>query len=203
MSHPHERRTPLWKRRTAIAARWLHIYLSMVSFAILFFFAVTGITLNHAEWFSGEAVTKQVKGKVRPEWVKPKDVAKLEISEYLRKTHAIKSALSDFRVDDSQISVSYKGPGYTADAFVGRDTGSYELTETRQGIVAVLNDLHKGRDTGTAWAWIIDVSAFLMTLVSLTGLILIFFLQKRRMSGLIAVGIGAILCWVVYLIWVP
>ena len=51
MSHPHERRTPLWKRRTAIAARWLHIYLSMVSFAILFFFAVTGITLNHAEWF--------------------------------------------------------------------------------------------------------------------------------------------------------
>ena len=77
MSHPHERRTPLWKRRTAIAARWLHIYLSMVSFAILFFFAVTGITLNHAEWFSGEAVTKQVKGKVRPEWVKPKDVAKL------------------------------------------------------------------------------------------------------------------------------
>jgi hypothetical protein len=203
MSHPHERRTPLWKRRTAIAARWLHIYLSMVSFAILFFFAVTGITLNHAEWFSGEAVTKQVKGKVRPEWVKPKDVAKLEISEYLRKTHAIKSALSDFRVDDSQISVSYKGPGYTADAFVDRDTGSYELTETRQGIVAVLNDLHKGRDTGTAWAWIIDVSAFLMTLVSLTGLILIFFLQKRRMSGLIAVGIGAILCWVVYLIWVP
>ena len=175
----------------------------MVSFAILFFFAVTGITLNHAEWFSGEAVTKQVKGKVRPEWVKPKDVAKLEISEYLRKTHAIKSALSDFRVDDSQISVSYKGPGYTADAFVDRDTGSYELTETRQGIVAVLNDLHKGRDTGTAWAWIIDVSAFLMTLVSLTGLILIFFLQKRRMSGLIAVGIGAILCWVVYLIWVP
>ena len=69
--------------------------------------------------------------------------------------------------------------------------------------MAVLNDLHKGRDTGTAWAWIIDVSAFLMTLVSLTGLILIFFLQKRRMSGLIAVGIGAILCWVVYLIWVP
>ena len=203
MSHPHQRRNPAWKRQTAIAARWLHIYLSMVSFAILFFFAVTGITLNHAEWFNGEARTKQMHGQVNQQWVKAKDVAKLEISEYLRKTHAIKSALSDFRVDDSQVSVSYKGPGYTADAFVDRDSGKYELTETRQGIVAVLNDLHKGRDTGSAWAWIIDVSAFLMTLVSLTGLILIFFLQKRRMSGLVAVGIGAILCWLVYLIWVP
>ena len=203
MSHPHQRRNPVWKRRTAIAARWLHIYLSMVSFAILFFFAVTGITLNHAEWFSGEARTKQIRGRVNQQWVKAKDVAKLEISEYLRKTHSIKSALSDFRVDDSQVSVSYKGPGYTADAFVDRDSGKYELTETRQGMVAVLNDLHKGRDTGSAWAWIIDVSAFLMTLVSLTGLVLIFFLQKRRMSGLVAVGIGAVLCWLVYLIWVP
>lgn len=203
MTHPHRRRGAAWKRQTAIAARWLHIYLSMVSFAILFFFAVTGITLNHAEWFSGQVRTKQMKGRVNRQWVQPKDVARTELAEYLRKTYSIKSALSDFRVDDSQISLSYKGPGYTADAFVERETGAYELTETRQGLAAVLNDLHKGRDTGTAWSSIIDVSAVLMTLVSITGLILIFFLQKRRLSGLIAVGIGALLCWVVYAIWVP
>ncbi len=34
------RRTPAWKRRTAVVSRWLHIYLSMVSFAIVLFFAV-------------------------------------------------------------------------------------------------------------------------------------------------------------------
>jgi len=67
----------------------------------------------------------------------------------------------------------------------------------------VLNDLHKGRDTGDVWSKIIDVSAGLMTLVSLTGLILIFFLQRRRMPGLIAVGIGTILCLAVYFVWVP
>jgi hypothetical protein len=69
--------------------------------------------------------------------------------------------------------------------------------------VAVMNDLHKGRDTGAVWSKIIDVSASLMTLVSLTGLVLIFFLQKKRMNGLIAVGIGAILCLAVYWVWVP
>ena len=93
--------------------------------------------------------------------------------------------------------------GYSADTFIERDSGKYELTETRQGLAAVMNDLHKGRDTGAVWAGIIDVSAGLMVLVSLTGLALIFFLQKRRMSGLIAVGIGGLLCWLVYLIFVP
>ncbi len=189
------------KRQTAIVSRWLHIYLSMVSFAILFFFAVTGITLNHQSWFDGAARTVQARGKVEQKWLK--DVAKLEIVEYLRSTHGVKSALSDFRVDDTQLAASFKGPGYSADAFIDRGTGSYELTETRQGLWSVLNDLHKGRDSGTAWAWIIDLSAGLMTLVSITGLALIFFLQKRRASGLWAVAIGALLCWVVYLIWVP
>jgi hypothetical protein len=200
------RRKSEWKRRTAIMSRWLHIYLSMVSFAILFFFAVTGITLNHQDWFSGSVRTVQVHGKVDPKWVKTADaksVSRLELVEFLRSKHGVKSALSDFRVDDAQVAVSFKGPGYSADAFVERESGSYELTETRQGLAAVLNDLHKGRDTGKAWAWIIDISAVLMTLVSITGLVLIFFLQKRRLSGLLAVGIGALLCMAVYWIWVP
>jgi hypothetical protein len=206
MSHPHRRKTSEWKRRTAIVGRWLHIYLSMVSFAILLFFAVTGITLNHQDAFGGSARTRQFRGKVEQKWVKAtdsKDVAKLEIVEFLRRKHNVRSALSDFRVDDSQCSVSFKGPGYSADVFIERETGNYELTETRQGLVAVVNDLHKGRDTGSAWAVIIDVSAALMVLVSLTGLVLIFFLQRRRASGLMAVGIGAALCYLVYLIWVP
>jgi len=199
MSHGPPRKSE-WKRQTAIVSRWLHIYLSMVSFAILFFFAVTGITLNHQAWFSN-ARTVQVKGQIPQKWLQ--DVAKLEIVEYLRKTNGVKAALADFRIEDEQCQLSFKGPGYSADAFIDRANGTYELTETRQGLVAVLNDLHKGRDSGTAWAWIIDVSAGLMTLVSVTGLDLIFFLQKRRASGLLAVAIGAVLCWVVYVVWVP
>ena len=40
----------------------------------------------------------------------------------------------------------------TPDVFIDRATGRYELTETRMGFFAVMNDLHKGRDSGKAWA---------------------------------------------------
>jgi hypothetical protein len=205
--HPHAHGWKhVWKKRIVTWSRWLHIYLSMVSFAILFFFAVTGLTVNHAEWFNNQARTAQYKGTMPRAWVRPADgnaVARLEIVEQLRKAHGIRSALSDFRVDDAQCSVSFKGPGYAADTFIDRDTGSYEVNETRMGWGAILNDLHKGRDTGSAWRVLIDFSAILMTFVSVTGMTLIFFLAKRRFSGLLMAAAGAVLCYIVYLVWVP
>ena len=54
------------------------------------------------------------------------------------------------------------------------------------GFFAVLNDLHKGRDTGSAWARVIDLSAVLMTLVSLTGAVADLFPAKEaafRVAG--------------------
>jgi hypothetical protein len=195
--------THVWKKRTVNAARWLHIYLSMVSFAILFFFAVTGLTLNHVDWFAHQQRTVQSKAAVNAEWVKGPDVRKLDIVEQLRRVHSIRAALGDFRIDDAQCSLAFKGPGYFADVFIDRSTGQYELTETRSGWGAVINDLHKGRDAGRAWSVLIDASAILMTLVSLTGLALIFFLAKRRTSGLIALAIGAVVCYTIYAIVVP
>ena len=118
-------------------------------------------------------------------------VQKLEIVEQLRRTHSIKAGLGDFRIDDGQCSISFKGPGYSADVFVDRGSGQYELTETRNGWGAVINDLHKGRDTGKTWSAMIDLSAILMTLVSISGMALIFFLPKRRVSGLAALAVGA------------
>ena len=96
----------------------------------------------------------------------------------------------------------FKGPGYEADATIDRETGKYDLTVSRFSLVAVMNDLHKGRDTGRKWSAVIDFSAVLMTLVSLTGLTLIFFLNKRRFSGLLLVAFGALLCYLVYSLWV-
>jgi hypothetical protein len=173
----------------------------MLSFAILLFFAVTGLTLNHAEILSGKPRTLRFSGGVQQEWLKAPQ--KLEIVEYLRSHHAIKGAMSEFRVDDSQLTVAFRGPGYTADTLIDRSTGKYDLTEVRMGVVAVMNDLHKGRDSGAGWSWMIDASAVLMTLVSATGLALIFFLPKRRSSGLLVAAVCALACYAIYLIWVP
>ena len=184
-----------------ILSRRLHIYLSMVSFGILFFFTLTGFTLNHADWFSKQE-TIQIRGSVDKKYL-GKDVAKLEVVEHLRSAHGIHGAVKDFRVEDTDCSVAFKGPGYSADVLIDRTTGRYELTETRMGFFAVINDLHKGRDSGAVWAVIIDISAVLMTLVSLTGLLLIFFLRKKRLSGLLAAGAGIVLCYLAYVAWVP
>lgn len=194
-----------WKRRLASLSRWLHTYLSMFSFMILLFFAVTGFTLNHAEWFDSQRSTSQFHGALDHSWLGSagsKDVAKLEIVEYLRRVHNIRSAVGEFQVDDEQCEVSFKGPGYEAGAIIDRGTGQYDLSVTRFGFVALVNDLHKGRDTGSRWSAVIDFSAVLMTLVSLTGLTLIFFLTKRRFSGLVVFAAGLLLFYLVYAVFV-
>jgi len=173
----------------------------MASFSILLFFAVTGITLNHQTWFNGEPKVARFTGTIEPARLNPPDGAAVDqapIVARLRSAHGIKAHMSDFRVDADQIGVSFKGPGYAADAFIDRKTGAYDMTESRMGAVAIINDLHKGRDSGAAWSQIIDISAALMVLVSLTGLVLIFFLHKRLVLGLAVLGIGTAICVAVY-----
>ena len=194
-----------FKRNTSNWSRWLHIYLSMFSFIILLFFAVTGITLNHTEWFADQQKTTSMNGKLNLQWVSVKDtarIAKLNIVEFLRNTHGIKGAVGEFSIDENQCTISFNGPGYTADAFVNREDGSYEVSETKTGIWGVLNDLHKGRDSGKTWGWLIDASAVLMVLVSMTGLIMLFFLKKKRVSGILIMVLGGLICYLVYRIFV-
>jgi uncharacterized protein len=187
--------------RWAVVARWLHLYLSVMSFALVLFFAVTGLTLNHADWFDDASKANEFTGHLNPAWVKGTDtitVDKLAIVEHLRSAHRIRGAVGDVRIDDRQVSISFRGPGYTADAFVDRPAGTYQLTETSMGLVAVLNDLHKGRDTGRGWAWVIDIAAVFMTLVSVTGLLLLLVLKKRRISGIWWLVAGAVASGLAY-----
>ena len=178
----------------------------MISFAVLLFFAVTGLTLNHPDWFADQQSVLQLEGQLKADWVNSPDtvkVAKLEVVEHLRSKHSIKGAVSDFRISDTEVSISFKGPGYSADTYINREDGSYSGSEIKSGFVAVMNDLHKGRDSGKGWAWLIDISAILMTLVSASGLVLILFIKKKKTNGLIIAAIGAALCYFIYYIFVP
>ncbi len=195
------------KKEVAKLSRWLHIYLSMVSFAVVLFFSFTGLTLNHPSWLGGDKqVNIKNKGTLNVNWVNNPDtnkMAKLEIVEFLRKTHHVKGYVSEIRIDEAEVSVTLKGPAYSADAFIDRKTGKYELSEIKMGVVAIMNDLHKGRDSGSGWGWIIDISAVFLILVSLSGLILLCFMKKRRVAGFITGIIGLLICYLIYAIFVP
>ena len=65
-------------RRLAMLVRWLHTYLSMIAFVIILFFAVTGLTLNHADKFSSVLHTEQQKGNLDTTWVRNLDTTKID-----------------------------------------------------------------------------------------------------------------------------
>ncbi|MDG2169359.1 MAG: PepSY-associated TM helix domain-containing protein [Opitutales bacterium] len=198
----------------SIISRWLHVYLSMLGLVALLFFSVTGITVNHPDWlFFDHETIKQYSGTLPLEWIDPTDpteledctegVNKLDIVEYLRSTHGIRGLVSEFSGDEYQLMIGFNGPAYTAYGTVERENGSYTLNESTLGFMSLMNDLHKGRDTGTVWSAVIDISAVTMIIASLTGLYLLLGLKKRKHMGIITGLVGGIAFLLFYLLFVP
>jgi len=183
------RRRPL-RLRVHSLLRWLHIYTSMVSLLVVLFFAATGVTLNHPDWLAGER-TEEVTGTLPATWKTAKGIDWLVVAEHLRTANGVHGTVADRREDDREGSLTFRAPGYSADAFIDVRDGSYKLTTSYQGAVGVLNDLHRGRDAGSAWAWLIDASGLFLVFLSLTGLGLLFYLKKVRIKGLLVMTAGA------------
>lgn len=189
------------RRATHRWARWLHVYASMTALVVVLFFGITGITLNHPTWtFGDEAQTTETSG-VLPfsPTLDDGSVDFLSVSEFVRAEYGVAGGVDSFDVVNGVGSIAYKNAGYAADLFFDVETGAFDLSVEQQGWVAVMNDLHKGRDTGTSWKWLIDVSAGFLVLVSLTGLVMQFFLRKRRRSALVSVAVGGAV--VIALVW--
>lgn len=191
-----------WKRTSHFWLRWAHVYLSMFSLLAMVFFGITGITLNHPTWGVGEPTTEVLDGSLPALMTQAQEAELLAISEFIREQHGVSGQVADFSAPqaDGRGSISYRGPGYSADLFFDTTSGTYQLTVTREGFVAVMNELHQGRDSGTTWRWVIDVAGALLVVVGLTGLGIQLFLRKRRVSALAASAVGAVVT--VILIWI-
>lgn len=190
------------QRSVAWWVRWLHTYVSMLGFASLLFFAVTGFTLNHADWLEARESSREAQGTIAAAMLRP-EVDKLAVVEHLRRAHAIGGAVHDFVTDESECVVVFKEPGRAADATISRDGGAYTITLSTRGWLAILDDLHKGRDSGPAWSWFIDVSALVMAVAGVTGLWLLCYLKKRRGQGLLWAAVGTVLPIALYVAMVP
>ncbi len=182
------RRTQAWGRWS----RWLHVYTSMISLLVVLFFGITGLTLNHPTWsiFGGPS-SRTVTGTLPAGFDDGSEVDLLTVAEYVRDHDGVRGSVADRQIGDDQGTLSFKSPGYAAALVFARPSGDYTLTIESQGLLGTLNDLHKGRDTGSKWKWLIDVSAIFLVVVAITGLGIQIFQKKRRRRALaFAAGFG-------------
>jgi uncharacterized protein len=174
-------------------ARRLHVYISMGTLLLVLFFSLTGITLNHPEIaFGSQVVRSDVVGEMPEHWRSADGTDWLAIAETLRHDHGVRGRVTDRYEDDLGGQLSFRAPGYASDLFFDARRGTFELVTESEGWVAVLNDLHRGRNAGAAWSWVVDLSAAFLVLVAVTGLVLLLVLRKIRAAGLIAALVGAV-----------
>lgn len=181
------------KNATHKWTRWLHVYTSMISFIIVLFFGITGITLNHPQWTFGDETSETATSGTLPSGWDSDPVDFLAVTEYIRSEEGVSAPVADYSSAAGVGSVTFRTPGYEANLTFSTADGSYDFSVIQQGFVGVMNDLHKGRDSNSSWKWLIDVSGGFLTLVAVTGLGIQFFLKKRRRSAFAIAGVGLLL----------
>lgn len=188
-------RTRVARKQTprATASKWsrsLHSWASMVSMLLVLFFSVTGLTANHGSWVGTPRVTTAT-GTLPAAAHRDSSWDFLAVSEYLRSS-GVTGTVTDYGVTGDQGRISYQGPGYEASAFFDTTSGAYTLTTTSYGLIGIINDLHKGRHTSPFWNAAIDISAVVLVLVALTGLVLQLLIERRRRTALILLALGVV-----------
>lgn len=208
------------KRRRA---RWLkhlhqwHWVSSALSLACILLFSVTGITLNHA---ADIEATPTVRSGILelPEPLHqtllvdanaeakaaPKDTPLAnDLVLWIEKNTELSLAQATIQQDDMEIYISLPRPGGDAWISIDRNTAELEFEDTDRGLIALLNDLHKGRDSGIVWRWLIDIFAVACLLFSLTGVALLYLHGRHRPATWPLTSVGLILPWLLLLAFVP
>jgi hypothetical protein len=188
-------------RHAGIWARTLHIYASMAGFLLVLLFAVTGITLNHQEAGWGEPSTRSFDVTIAADTAKTADAAKVEAA--LQSAMGIATPSSSFKAYDDEINVAFHSPGRRIQAIVDRASGRTKVVWETRGGIGVINDLHKGTETGAVWRWIVDLTAVLIAFSAITGIVTLLSLPKRRTAGMIAALAGSIAVILIYWWSVP
>tara|TARA_R110001583_G_scaffold68344_2_gene194558 strand:+ start:608 stop:1255 length:648 start_codon:yes stop_codon:yes gene_type:complete len=207
----------LKNKKVQLWARRLHIYVSMALLLVVLFFSLTGITLNRPHLYVSESpnVDRNILSIPDRFFVLEQgkfSVDKTQLLNYLAiegKLSGKPSAMQMFseveegELVEGELSLDYKGPGYNSTVFIDMVTQEAEIEITHYGAIAVLNDLHKGRNSGEVWAWFIDVSALLMVFFVLTGVCLLVPKKKSFSLGLKWTAFGSMVTLLIYLFAVP
>lgn len=179
-----------------------HWISSAISLVGLLLFAITGFTLNHAAEIEGSPQTveraAQLPAPLLPA-IKPDDAADTKkplpapVAEWVEGNLDVKHARGNAEWSADEIYLALPRPGGDGWVAIDRASGAVTTESTTRGWIAWLNDLHKGRNSGTIWKWFIDIFVLACIVFSLTGLVLLQMHSKNRPSTWPLVGAGLVI----------
>ena len=200
---PDTRRRAYWLK-TLHEWHWVSSALCLIGMIL---FSVTGFTLNHSSQIEARPQVTTLRGKVddalrvhleqQAVEVRKARKGKAELPSELRtwvdKTWRIDTGGGDAEWSDDEVYLSLPRPGGDAWLRVSLGDGEIEYERTDRGWISYLNDLHKGRHTGAAWSWFIDLFAAAALVFSITGLFILKMHAGNRPFTWPMVGMGLVI----------
>lgn len=165
--------------------RLWHWVSSALCLAGMLLFAVTGITLNHAADIPAKPKVQSLEGVLLAEDLSQLQSHNQQSQLFLSRLFQQKGIALRFdqaQWEEEEIYLAIPRPGSDAWLNIDLQSGEYIYEYTRRGVIAYLNDLHKGRNTGFVWKVFIDVFSVACVVFSLTGLLLLLRYRKTRPS---------------------
>ena len=184
-------------------ARYVHGWLSAFAFLILMFFALTGLFLNNPDWFEPAKDENTVTVSMTPELiakVKGQENPSTDILDFVRAEHELVGRFQSSEVLDGEVMIRLESPAGSTDVWAMLDTGEIEVSSKPASKVSLINDLHRGKNAGTAWSWLIDISAITILILSIAGFILFLSIKSRLLTHLLLTA--ASLAVLILFIWI-
>jgi hypothetical protein len=168
--------------------RMLHAYLSAFAFLALIFFAGTGLLINHPDWIPAKPHETEARLSVPAAALaaaaRAADPA-AALAEAVAKATPLVGAYRSGEVADGQADLRFEGAKGSSTVTIDLKTGAAEATVDRAGGLAVVGDLHRGKNAGAVWRAVIDASAVLVLALSVIGYVLFFSLRFRLRTSLV------------------
>jgi hypothetical protein len=188
--------------------RQWHWISSAISLMGLLLFAVTGFTLNHAAQIEAQPKITKIEKQVPSATLTGLASVTANVPLTPVQATAIRSAVGiDVRgatvdADDDGIYLTLSAPGADSTLEISRIDGHATYERTDRGLIAVLNDLHKGRHSGPVWAMFIDLIAIACVVFAVTGLGLLWLYARGRRVTWPLVALGLVLPFILFLLFV-
>ncbi len=174
---------------------WISAAVSLVGMLL---FAITGFTLNHAASIGATPKVTQNEATLPAPLLaqlkadpRAKDAPlPAPVAAHVASTLHLDPSGRPAEWSEDEVYVAMPGPGRDAWVSIDRASGAISSELTNRGWISYLNDLHKGRNTGAAWFWFIDIFAGACIVFTLTGLVLLHLHARHRPSTWPLVGFG-------------